>query len=156
MLCDMKALGFASLCCAALALAAVDDAAAGGRSGGARGSFSGHAGSTGHFTGHAGAFRGSHFHSHSRIFIGGTFVAAPLFFYPPPYYYAPVPAYYYPAPPAYMEQAPTYIQQAPAAQPQSQQYWYFCAASQAYYPYARECPGGWQRVLPSPQSPPAG
>ena len=26
--------------------------------------------------------------------------------------------------------------------------WYFCAASNAYYPYVQDCPGGWQAVAP--------
>jgi hypothetical protein len=152
MLCDMKAFGVASVCCTALILAAADDAFArgGGRSGGSssRGS-SGHAHSaghapSGHFAGHAGAHRG--FRSHSRVFIGGTFIAAPVFF-PAPYYYAPAPVYY--------DQPPVYIQQ-PETAPQSEQYWYYCAASRAYYPYVNECAGGWQRVLPNTQSPPAG
>src|SRR3954469_15165735 len=130
----MKAFGIASFCCAALSIAAMDDASAGGRSGG------------GGHSGHASGHRAPHFHS--RIFIGGAFVGAPLFYYPTPYYYAPAPAYYYPPP------QPVYIEQAPIAQPQ--QYWYFCASSRSYYPYAKQCPDGWQRVLPNPQSPPAG
>ena len=32
-------------------------------------------------------------------------------------------------------------------------YWYYCRAANAYYPYVRECPGGWERYLPSPESP---
>jgi len=35
------------------------------------------------------------------------------------------------------------------ATPQGQSnYWYYCADSQAYYPYVKECPGGWQQVAP--------
>ena len=61
--------------------------------------------------------------------------------YPAPVYAYPAPAYAYPAPSAgYVEQG-----YAPAA-PAPQQDWYFCAGSNAYYPYVRECPGGWQRV----------
>jgi hypothetical protein len=139
MLCDMRARGFASLCCAALALAAADDAfARGGRSGGG----SGHG-----FAGRPGFHRGPAFHG--RVFIGGAIIAAPVFF-PPPYYYAPAPVYYDPPPP------PVYIEQAPEAAPQPQQYWYYCPAARAYYPYISECAGGWQRVLPNTQSPPAG
>lgn len=67
-------------------------------------------------------------------------------FYPPPFYYPPrvvvVPAPP-PPPPVYIEQA----QEAPAATPP---YWYYCAASQGYYPYVKECPEGWQKVLPQP------
>src|SRR5882762_160412 len=108
MLYDMRAFGIAFICCAALALAAADDAfARGGRSGGGSGhgfsgggsgrSFSGH--SSGHFAGAPGHFSGRSFAGrpgfhrgppvHSRVFIGGTIIAAPLFFPPPPYYYAP-------------------------------------------------------------------
>ena len=51
-----------------------------------------------------------------------------------------------------MQQQPmTYIEQAPAAEPaQTQGFWYYCAASRAYYPYVKECPAGWQRVAPQP------
>jgi hypothetical protein len=47
-------------------------------------------------------------------------------------------------------------QQAPAAPPPAPvaaapaDYWYYCAAAQGYYPYVKECPGGWQKVLPQP------
>jgi hypothetical protein len=60
-----------------------------------------------------------------------------------PYYY---PAYGYPAAPM------TYVEQgAQPASPQPEaQWWYYCAQAQAYYPYVRECAGGWQRVAPRP------
>ena len=29
--------------------------------------------------------------------------------------------------------------------------WYYCADSKAYYPYVKDCPGGWQRVSPTPR-----
>jgi hypothetical protein len=72
---------------------------------------------------------------------------------PPPYYADP---YYYPpavamesAPSAYAEQGGA--QAAPAPAPQQQQnWWYYCVGSNMYYPYVRECPGGWQRVAPQP------
>jgi hypothetical protein len=88
----------------------------------------------------------------------GISFGVPLFW--PNYYYGP-PAYYY-GPPAYpyyyspaVEPAspPTYIERgAPAAEPSqpSQSYWYFCRESNAYYPYVKHCPGGWQRVDPQP------
>ena len=70
--------------------------------------------------------------------------------YPGPAYAYPGPAYAYPgpavAPPtAYVEQNPP-----PAVPAQPQGDWYFCADSKSYYPYARECPGGWQRVASTP------
>ena len=30
------------------------------------------------------------------------------------------------------------------------QYWYYCDAAQAYYPYVQECPGEWRPVWPTP------
>jgi hypothetical protein len=109
----------------------------------------------GHFAGSPGFHGGAgfhHFHGggfHSRVFIGGA-VFAPLYF-PAPYYYPP--AYYPPAyyPPAYYPPAATqYIEPEPAPAPPA--YWYYCPSSQGYYPYVRECPGGWQRVAPQPPS----
>ena len=47
---------------------------------------------------------------------------------------------------------PVYIQQnnpQPSSQPQAN-YWYYCRESEAYYPYVKECPGGWQAVAPQP------
>ena len=32
-------------------------------------------------------------------------------------------------------------------------YWYYCKKSRTYYPYVKECPGGWQRVTPQPPPP---
>ena len=67
-------------------------------------------------------------------------------YYPYPYAY-PVPDYAYPAPAAgYVEQGYGPAALAP------QQDWYFCPTSNAYYPYVRECPSGWQRVPSQPPS----
>jgi hypothetical protein len=30
--------------------------------------------------------------------------------------------------------------------------WYYCDASRAYYPYVKQCPGGWREVSPQPAS----
>jgi hypothetical protein len=88
-----------------------------------------------------------HFHGGPRVHFGFVF-GGPLY-YPPPYYYYP-PAYYPPAvivPPA----PQTYIERGDAADSNSAQNdWYYCAESKAYYPYVKQCPGGWQRVAPSP------
>lgn len=63
-----------------------------------------------------------------------------------PYYYPPqvitVPA----APPVYIQQAPQDVER--TAPPGS--YWYYCRNPQGYYPYVRQCPGGWQAVAPQP------
>jgi hypothetical protein len=83
---------------------------------------------------------------------------APAYAYPAPAYAYPGPAYSYPAP-AYSYPAPAYsypgqavAPSTPYAQagPAQQQDWYFCPNSNSYYPYARECPGGWQRVPAQP------
>lgn len=107
-----------------------------------------HGGSYGHGGGHGHGY---------RVGVGFTF-GFPYYWpgyysgyyagYPYGYAY-PGPAYAYPGPAsgAYVEQ--DYAQAAPAAQ----QDWYFCSGSNAYYPYVRECPGGWQRV-PSVPPPP--
>ena len=94
-----------------------------------------------------------------RVFFG-VGIGVP-FGYPYPYacpypyaYPYPYPAY---SPPVVVEQSapPVYVQQeAPAAEPAPPQYWYYCQASQAYYPYVKECPAGWMQVVPQ-ASPPA-
>jgi len=83
---------------------------------------------------------------------------APAYAYPAPAYAYPAPAYSYPAP-AYSYPAPAMAAAVPYAQqgyaqaaPAPQQDWYFCAGSNAYYPYVRECPSGWQRVPAQPPS----
>lgn len=84
----------------------------------------------------------------SRGHVGGYF--GPYWgpaFYPSPYYYPPqvvvVPAA---PPPVYIEQREVPVEAAPAAR----QYWYYCARDKGYYPYVKECPDGWQKVLPQP------
>ena len=66
---------------------------------------------------------------------------------------APAYPYYYAEPPVMQQEAPIYEQQAPIEEQQS--YWYFCPESKAYYPYVKQCPGGWMKVVPTP-SPPKG
>jgi len=83
-------------------------------------------------------------HVRFGVVVGGPLWFGPAYYpryYYPPYYYAPVPD----APPVYIEQG----EAQPAAPPQ-QAYWYYCAESKGYYPYVKECPGGWQRVAPQP------
>jgi len=106
-------------------------------------------------------------HGHGGNVRFGLSIGVPLYgpgYYPAPYYPAPYytyPAYAYPMPaygypPAAVSSPPVYIEQsappAAAAPAQPQGEWYYCADSKAYYPYVRECPGGWQRV---PAQPPA-
>ena len=89
------------------------------------------------------------------VFVGPPVVVpvwpAPRRYYEPapwPYYYYPYPqpgvvVVPPPAPPVYVEQNPP--------PDNATAYWYYCSDSKAYYPYVKECPGGWQKVLPQPE-----
>ncbi|MBI2316177.1 MAG: hypothetical protein HYY28_09390 [Betaproteobacteria bacterium] len=79
--------------------------------------------------------------------IGGPIWWGPAF-YPPYYYYPP----YYPPVAVVPSSPPTYIEQGSEAQApsRSSSAWFYCADAKAYYPYVKECPGGWQRVAPQP------
>jgi hypothetical protein len=85
----------------------------------------------------ASAWAGHRHHSHFGFYVGVPWG------YPAPYYYEPAPRIIVlpPSPP------PVYIEQTPAPATSS---WYYCDAARAYYPYVRECPGGWIPVSPSP------
>jgi hypothetical protein len=99
-------------------------------------------------------------YGHVRVGIG-IGIGGPVFwpgYYPGPYYY---PYYYYPPYPAVVTvpaTPTTYVEQsqpqaAPGPAPSAS--WYYCADSRTYYPYVKQCPGGWQQVSPQPQpSPP--
>jgi hypothetical protein len=65
--------------------------------------------------------------------------------YPYPYY-----DYYVQRPVVIQQQEPVYYQ---STQPAQQYYWYFCPDSNTYYPYVKQCPSGWLKVIP-PSTPP--
>lgn len=96
-------------------------------------------------TGSAWADRG---HSHSSVHFG--VMVGPYWdpwYVPRPYPYP----YYPPYPPVIIERAPpVYIEQTPAPPPPQTNYWYYCPSAKGYYPYVKECPGGWQKVAPQP------
>src|SRR5262245_58714712 len=85
-----------------------------------------------------------------RVFVG-VGVGFPFWGFPYPYAYPyayPYPAYPAYAPPVVVQSQPTtYVQQETPA------YWYYCQASQAYYPYVNECQSGWIQVPPQPPTP---
>jgi hypothetical protein len=56
---------------------------------------------------------------------------------------------YYQEPPIVIQQQPDVFIQ-PTPQEQLPTYWYFCKESQGYYPYVKQCPGGWMKVVPTP------
>jgi hypothetical protein len=65
----------------------------------------------------------------------------------PHYYYRYYP---YPAPVVQVPAQEIYVQPAPQ---QPAGYWYYCQEAGAYYPYVRQCPNGWMKVVPSPPPP---
>ncbi len=96
-----------------------------------------------------GYYGGRGWYGGSRVFIGGSFG---WWGWPgwwgPGWWGAPYP--YYSAPPVVVQPGPTeYIQQAPAPPA----YWYYCQSAGAYYPYVKDCPGGWMQVVPQPGPP---
>lgn len=113
----------------------------------------GHARIAQHHGGHARIV--PHRGGHARF---GFYIGVPLYgpayypYYAPPYYYPP----YYPptvvtsSPPVYIERESAQPVPAPGASPEG--WWYYCAESKTYYPYVKECPGGWQRVSPRPMN----
>jgi len=83
-------------------------------------------------------------HGHARF---GVFIGAPAYWYYPAPYYPP----YYPSVVTVPASPPVYVERGSAGgEPSADAYWYYCAESKAYYPYIKECPGGWQRVVPQP------
>ena len=114
--------------------------------------------------GASGVAMADHGHGGGHGHVGVGIVIDPFWFggpwYPRPYYYPPYypSPYYYPpavmpapaAPPVYVERSDV----APPA-PQASASWYYCANPQGYYPYVKECPGGWQAVAPQPPSAPS-
>jgi hypothetical protein len=74
-----------------------------------------------------------------------------------PWWWGPVvyPWYDYPRPPVIIEQQPAVYDVQPQ-QPEEQYYWYYCAESKTYYPYVKQCPKGWMKVVPTlnPTQPP--
>ena len=65
-------------------------------------------------------------------------------YYGNPYYpgYSPAPVIQEPSPEIYL--APGRQQSA------AQNFWYFCQDPEGYYPYVKQCPGGWMKVVPAP------
>ena len=102
--------------------------------------------------GHGGGHGGGHFGF--GLYLGAPYY--PYSYYPYPYPYAYPYGYYPPTvvtpaqPPVYIEQGTS--QEAPQQAPAQSDnyYWYHCDKPDGYYPYIKECPGGWQKVAPTP------
>ena len=98
---------------------------------------------------HGGYYGGGHPRARVGIHIGVPLWWGPRYYYPPPYYYP----YQYPPVVVVPQSPPVYIERgdAPAApEPESSNWWYYCSNPSGYYPYVKQCPGGWQRVAPQP------
>ena len=101
-------------------------------------------------TAHGGYYR-------PRAHFGFYFGAPAYWYYPAPYYYPPAyypPAYGYPSF-AFQPSTPVYIEKGGngnsyAPPEQTEGYWYYCPEARAYYPYVKQCAGGWKRVSPQP------
>jgi len=95
-------------------------------------------------------------HGSIGIYVGpGAYWGPPIYrpyYYPDPFlyspYYMPPPVVVAPAPQVYIEQNEVAVEPSPA--PAATNYWHYCRESKSYYPYVKECPGGWQKVLPQP------
>src|SRR4051812_16776013 len=91
-----------------------------------------------------------HGHGHGRVVLGFNFGYpgwyAP-YYYPPPVYYYPPAVYAPPATPTTYVERNDVAQEAPAQPPAT---WYFCGEANGYYPYVKQCPGGWTRVPAQP------
>lgn len=98
-----------------------------------------------------------HGHGHGHGHSGGSHIGLGFYFggpYAYPYYYSPYPYYVYPYPLVIAAPAspPVYIERG-AEQDEEQSdayYWYHCDNPEGYYPYVKNCPGGWQQVEPEP------
>jgi hypothetical protein len=115
---------------------------------------------------HGGYYHGGSYyhHDHDDHNSYGVVIGVPFGFpgyyggYGYPYPFGSFYPYYplYPAYPAGIVAVPsgpiTYIQRdsQPGSADQSAPSWYYCPDSKTYYPYVKECPGGWQRVAPHP------
>lgn len=103
---------------------------------------------------HHGGYRGSSY----GFYFGAAY---PYWGYrtyvPPPHYYGYYPPYGYYDGPRYIaapSQPAVYIErnEVVSAADDGAAYWYYCRDAEAYFPYVKQCPGGWERQVP--QSPP--
>jgi hypothetical protein len=77
----------------------------------------------------------------SLAFQSAYLAASPYYGWP---YYAPYYVEPFYAEPVYAPQ--TYVETQPVAAPVAKASWYYCKASNAYYPYVQTCKAGWQAV----------
>lgn len=105
----------------------------------------------------AGAASAQHYHHGPRVGFGvyigpGWYYPYPHYAYPPVYYAYPPVVVTPSGPPVYIEQSQSAPESVPAPAQPSANYWYYCSKPEGYYPYIKQCPGGWQQVEPRPPS----
>jgi hypothetical protein len=84
-----------------------------------------------------------------RVHLGFHF-GVPLFH---AWHYYPAPVYYYPPAPVVVQpSAPAVYMERSDVVPEGPGTWYFCRESNSYYPYVKQCPGGWTRVPAQPSN----
>ena len=89
----------------------------------------------------------------------------PMYRHQPPQHHRPPPVvihrplgYRHAPAPVYVERRPIIIERAPTMPPPPSvsrtqgEHWFYCAQSQAYYPYVNSCPAGWMKVVPQTPS----
>ncbi len=86
------------------------------------------------------------FYVGAPVVWGGSYWGPGPFWYPPPYYQPQVVVVQPQQPPVYVEQNEPAQEASPA-----QSYWYYCQSAKGYYPYVKECPEAWHKVLPQPE-----
>ncbi len=99
-------------------------------------------------------YGGHHYYPRSSVTLG-VYLGDPWIY--SPYYYplfrllaaclcASAPIVVTTPPTVYVEQPAVSL----AAPTLEAGFWYYCADSQAYYPYVKQCAGAWQKVAPQP------
>jgi hypothetical protein len=100
---------------------------------------------------YGGGYRGYGGHGGVNIWLGPVWGPGWWGSYPYPYPYTYP---YYQVPPLVINQQPeVYVQPAPQLE-QKQIYWYYCENPNGYYPYVKQCPGGWMKIVPTPPNSP--
>jgi hypothetical protein len=103
----------------------------------------------------------NHFYPRIGVYIGPGLGWPGYYpgYYPAYYNYPPYGAYGYPGyygqavaassgPTTYVEQGANQSAPPQATAARESAYWYYCDGAQGYYPYVKECPGGWRKVAP--------
>lgn len=96
------------------------------------------------------------FRTNFGIWVGpgwDPFWWGPLWYPWPSYYRDPYPYEYY-QPPAATVPPPVYTPPEGSGAQEEAAYWYHCREPEGYYPYVQECPSGWTKVTPTPDSTP--